>query len=162
MATNYNSTHTGAQTDAYDARISALETALATLQTQMTNATSNISSIQTNYATKAQVNSISILPNGSSGGTDIPMTNSAKKTAWTVCFENWTAPSNGWIYMTFGSTSSTPSIYINTGNTIQVRVNGNGSRDFHAIAPVKAGGVCSSSYIYCAVTACKFIPAQTI
>ena len=168
MATNYNSTHTGAQIDGFDARISALETALSTLQTnfasvsaQTTTNTNNISSIQTNYATKAQVNSLSMAPITNGTETTLTLTNSAKKTAWTVAIADWVAPSNGWLFAYADQASGTPALNI-IGGGYQSRLSGNNTREMCVMLPVRAGQTYTINYIYCAISWAKFFPSATI
>lgn len=170
MATNYISTHSGSEIDNLQAQINALNTTLSNLNNSIAstyvnkstfNTLSNtVSSVQSNYATKAQINNVTVCYSTSSS--DITLTNSAKKTAWTVAISGWTAPSNGWLRAYFNNTSGTPAAFIRGENNEVRQSAGNATREFCLHMPVIAGKTYEIQYIYCGVCWARFNPNEQL
>ena len=166
MPEAYDSKHTGTQIDSLQGQIDALNATLSNISnnlsnvgitlTNFNNLSNTVSSIQSNYATKAQVNTVIYMPNNTYQ--DITLVNSAKKTAWTTALSDWSPPSNGWLTVYLNNASSTPAASI-TGGGIQARQAGNGTREFVISMPVKPSSTYAINYIYCAVAWARFIPA---
>ena len=166
MATNYVSTHSVQEIDGLQAQINNLQTTISNLnnslssnyinKTTLNTLSNTISSIQQEYATKAQINSITLFP--STEYQNLTLTNSAKKTSWTVAISNWQAPSNGWLNVYLDNVSSNPGAFIK-GENNEVRQNASASRAFALQMPVVAGKLYEIQYNCCAVSWARFIPA---
>ena len=167
MAEYFDSSYTGAQIDNLQNQINELNTLLSNINnnisnicltpTNFNNLSNTVSSIQSNYVTKAQINNVAYMP----GSTyqDLTLTNSSKKTSWTDAITEWSPSSNGWLVVYLENCSSTPAAAI-TGGGIQARQSaGNSTREFVVSMPVKPSSTYAISYVYCAVKWARFLPA---
>ena len=150
----YDSIHTGNQIDNFNNRISALESALAALNTNLTNNyvlessfnttiddfNSTIDGINTTIgtlATKTQLNSLSMVPSNSY--TSITRSISNNSSSWRSFMASYTAPTNGYMDVYFTGCSNTPAFYLSLSGGMQFRGNGNGGRDVGIMIPVRKG-----------------------